>query len=87
MKVLLALAVGYLLGTKTGGAELERLEQAVKSLYDTDELAEVVTATRSHVAHVLRELASVTEGDAPKASSASRSMMAQVRQLIGPDRP
>lgn len=86
MKVVLALVVGYLIGTKTGGEELERLGTAVKSLYDTDELAEVVTATRSQVAHVLRELASLTEGTAPKASSSSRSMMAQVRQLIGPDR-
>jgi hypothetical protein len=85
MNVLLALAVGYLIGARTGGEDLNRLGRSLLALYETDEFAEVMAAGRSQVAHTLRELASVIDGERP-AADASGDLVARVRHLVGPDR-
>ena len=59
--VFLALMVGYVIGAKTGGKELEELGRSVNALFGTDEFADVVSSARSQVGSTLRELASVVD--------------------------
>ena len=83
MGVFMAMAVGYLLGAKTGGEDLDKLGRSVKALCQTDEFSEVVSATRTQVATTLRELASIVDGEQPLPDSAD--LVAQVRRLVGDD--
>jgi hypothetical protein len=81
MNVLVALAVGYVVGAKTGGKELDRLGQSVKALCETDEFAEVVLAARAHIAGTLRDLASMADGRRPAPETGD--LVARVRRLVG----
>ena len=49
MNVLVALAVGYLIGAKTGGKDLDQLGRSLKALCETDEFADVVAAARAQI--------------------------------------
>ena len=60
-----ALAVGYLVGAKTGGKDLDQLSRSLKALCETDEFADVIAAARAQVGSTLRELASVIAGERP----------------------
>lgn len=82
MAVVAALVVGYVMGAKTRGKELEQLSRSLKALYDTDEFADVVTAARAQVGAGLRELASMIDGHRglPEAGG---DLVARVRTLVG----
>jgi hypothetical protein len=85
MRTLAVLAVGYVIGAKTGSKDLDQLTRSLKALADTDEFADVVSALRSHVGHTLRELASVVDGH-PTGSAAgdeAGDLVDRVRQLVG----
>lgn len=82
--VLLALAVGYVIGAKTGGKELEQLNNSIAALLGTDEFADVVTSARSQVGSSLRELASMVDGEHHFAEVGG-DLVAKVRHLVGPD--
>lgn len=83
MKVFVAMAVGYLLGAKTGGEDLDKLVRSVKVLCQTDEFSDVVSASRAQMAVMLRELASIVAGEQPLPDSTD--LVAQVRRLVGDD--
>jgi hypothetical protein len=82
--VFLALMVGYVIGAKTGGKELEELGRSVNALFGTDEFADVVTSARSQVGSTLRELASMVDGE-HRLTDVSGDLVAKVRNLVGPD--
>jgi hypothetical protein len=82
MNILIALAVGYLIGAKTGGKDLEQLSRSLKALCETDEFADVVVAARSQVAATLRELASMVDGGQP-AAVPTGDLVARVRHMVG----
>jgi hypothetical protein len=65
MGFFVALAVGYVVGARTGSKDLDEVGRALKALSASDEFADVVSAVRSHLGHTLRELAGAIEG-APK---------------------
>jgi hypothetical protein len=62
MGVFVALAVGYVIGARTGSKDLDQVTQALKALSASEEFADVVAAVRSHVSHTLREVAGMIEG-------------------------
>jgi hypothetical protein len=82
MNILIALAVGYLVGAKTGGKDLEQLSRSLKALCETDEFADVVVAARAQVAATLRELASIVDGGQP-VTEPSGDLVARVRHMVG----
>jgi hypothetical protein len=61
MGVLVGLAVGYVIGARTGSKDLDQVTQALKALTASEEFADVVSAVRSHVSHTLREVAGMIE--------------------------
>jgi hypothetical protein len=68
MGVLVGLAVGYLIGAKTGSRDLDQLTQALKNLTQSEEFSEVVAALRGHAEHTLRNLADLVSTDSTGAS-------------------
>jgi hypothetical protein len=84
MNVLMALAVGYVVGAKTGGKDLDRLSRSLKALCETDEFADVVIAARSQLGSTLRELASVVDGEHQR-PEATGDLVAKVRHIVGHD--
>jgi hypothetical protein len=81
MNVFAALAIGYVVGAKAGGKDLDKLGRAVKALCQTEEFAEVVSASRAHVAGTLRELAAMVDGGRPVPETGD--LVARVRRLVG----
>ncbi len=84
MNVLIALAVGYVVGAKSGSRELEQLGRSLRALCETDEFADVVVAARAQVARLLREAAGVLDG-APPEPEPSGDLVTRVRRLVGHD--
>jgi hypothetical protein len=84
VKVILALVVGYVVGAKTGGKELDELRRSVKALGGSDELADVVSAARIQLARALREVAEIVGGARPVPDT-SADLVEQVRHLVGQD--
>ncbi|HWE66647.1 MAG TPA: hypothetical protein VG298_08385 [Acidimicrobiales bacterium] len=82
--VFLALVVGYVIGAKTGGKELEQLGESITALLGTDEFVDVVTSARAQVGSTLRELASMVDGDR-HLSEVGGDLVARVRSLVATD--
>jgi hypothetical protein len=82
MNILIALAVGYLVGARTGGKDLDQLTRSVKALCETDEFADVMVAARAQVAATLRELASIVDGG-QAGTAPSGDLVARVRHMVG----
>jgi hypothetical protein len=83
MGIFFGLVVGYLLGARTGGKDLEQLSESVKALADTDEFADVVTAARAQLGHTLRELASIVDGhDGGSSDDPSLDLVDRVRHIV-----
>jgi hypothetical protein len=85
MGMFVALAVGYVIGARTGSKDLDQLTRSLKALAGTDEFADVVAAVRSHAGHTLRELASVVDGHTPDAPADGDAgdLVDRVKQLVG----
>jgi len=81
MKLLTALAIGYVLGAKAGGEDLDRFGRSVKALCATEEFGDVVSAARSQLASSLRGRATVVEGS-PQLPETT-DLVAHVRRLVG----
>jgi hypothetical protein len=82
VNVITALVVGYVIGAKTGGKDLDRLGQSVKTLCETDEFADVVLAARAHVGSTLREVARAIDGGGTGPEPGG-DLVATVRHLVG----
>ena len=81
VKTLAALAIGYIVGAKSGGKELDRLAKSLQALFETDEFADVVGAARAQVGMGLREIASLIDGQHPAPEGAA-DIVAKVRNLV-----
>ena len=83
MNSFVVLAVGYLIGAKTRGQDLDRFTKALKTLCATDEFADVVSAARSQLGNTLRDLAAIVDGQQTLPDSGD-DIVAKVRHLVGP---
>jgi hypothetical protein len=84
VSVFVALIIGYLFGARTRGRDLEQLGKSLKTLYDTDEFADVVSATRVQFANALRDVAGIIGGEAQLAEGGG-DLVARVTHLVGRD--
>jgi hypothetical protein len=82
--VLVALLVGYVIGAKTGGKELDQLGESITALLGTDEFGDVVTSARAQAGSMLRQLASMVDGD-PHLGEVGGDLVARVKSLVGSD--
>jgi hypothetical protein len=79
--ILAAVAIGYVMGAKTGGDSLNELGRSLNALRQTDEFAEVVSASRSQLAAMLRRTASMVDG-AHGTPDVPGDLVARVRALV-----
>jgi hypothetical protein len=84
VKLIAAMAAGYLLGARAGRRDLDQLTKSLKALCQTDEFADVVTAARLQLGATLRELAAAVEGQSAPLDSA-QDLVATVRRLVEKD--
>ena len=84
MNLFLAAAIGYVIGAKTGGKDLDRFASSLKALVETDEFGDVVAAARSQVGSTLRALAAVVDspGEPPVGTA---DLLATVRHIVSQD--
>ena len=82
MKVLLALAAGYVLGARAGKREFDDLVTALQALRSSEEMNDLVAAFRSHASHTLRELADVLDGNR-ELDLSTDDLVERVRELVG----
>jgi hypothetical protein len=85
--VLMALVVGYVIGAKTGGKELEQLGESITALLGTDEFVDVVASARAQAGSTLRQLASMLDGDrhlSDHLTDRGGDLVAKVRNLVDP---
>ncbi|MGH9046943.1 MAG: hypothetical protein ACRDVW_06475 [Acidimicrobiales bacterium] len=75
---LVALALGYVLGVKSGDRDLDQLSSSLKALYQTEEFSEVVVAARQQVGRGLRELAGMLDHHT---GTGEGDLVAQVKNL------
>jgi hypothetical protein len=84
MGTVVGLAVGYVMGTRTDRDDLDRIYRSVRSLVGTDEFADLVSAVRTHAAHLLHEVASMIEGVDPEpAIEEGTDLVDRVRSIFG----
>ncbi len=82
MKVLIALAVGYVVGARIGSRDLDQLHEALTALRRSEELADVVSAARSHAGHTLRELGTLVDGEGSATGDESTDLVDRVKQMF-----
>ena len=64
MGLILAFAVGYVVGARAGSAGLEEISESLSAVRESPEIKGVISAMRSHGSSTLRDLAErVDEGD------------------------
>jgi hypothetical protein len=78
---LAAIAIGYIVGAKSGAKELDRLSRSLQALFETDEFADVMVAARTQVGTGLRELAGLIDGHHASPDPAG-DIVAKVRNLV-----
>jgi hypothetical protein len=88
MKLLAVLAVGYVLGARTAGDDLDDVWQSLRAIRDSEEFHDLLTSARSHASHTLRELAAMVDRDPLGSDSDSElalthDLVERVRHLAG----
>jgi uncharacterized protein YuzB (UPF0349 family) len=81
MNVVVALAIGYMIGTKTRTQEFDDVRRSLKALYGTDEFADLVAAGRAHLGATLHDLAALVDGQT-LVRETGEDLVAQVRHLV-----
>ena len=85
MGPLVAMAIGYVVGARTGRKGLDDMVQAAKAVVRSEEFADLVAVTRTHLAGAMRELATVVErGVAKDEIEPSADLVERVRSIVGP---
>jgi hypothetical protein len=85
MGLFAALAVGYVIGARTGSKDLDQILGSLRALRETEEFADVVSAVRSHVGHTLRGIASMVEGEQAERAPVREpaDLVERVRSIFG----
>lgn len=81
MEMLLAFAVGFMLGDSGGSRDRSDVLDSFGVIRDSDEVAAVVMVARSQVGRTLREVADMVDGRGREAMSA-QDLVDRVRELV-----
>ena len=80
MKMLLALAAGYVLGASAGSRDFDQVVDSIRAIRDSEEFSDLLAALRSHASYTLRELADMLERVGPEALT-SNDLVERVKHL------
>jgi hypothetical protein len=84
MGVLLAFAVGYVVGAQGGSEGYEEIVTSLKSVRDSEEFKGLVSALRSHASYALTEIAQRLTAEAQQPGPV-QEVLGRVRGLLGQD--
>jgi hypothetical protein len=82
MGLFLAFAIGYVIGARAGSKDLDEVVQSLKAIGRSDELADVVSAVRSHVSHTLHEFATMVDSEGARPGETG-DLVEHVRKMFG----
>ena len=80
MKLLFALAAGYVFGASAGSRDFDQILDSVRAIRDSEEFHDLLAALRSHASHTLRELADMLERAGPESLS-TNDLVERVKQI------
>jgi hypothetical protein len=83
MEMLVAFAVGFVLGGHGGSRDRHDVVDSFGTIRDSEEVAALVMVARSKVGRTLREVAAMVDGSSGEAP-ATPDLVDRVRQLVGP---
>ena len=87
MGVVVALAVGYVIGARAGSKDLDQVVHSLKAVRESEEFADLVSAVRSHLGHTLRELAVMVDRGADEPAGTTMpdggDLVERVRHIFG----
>jgi hypothetical protein len=81
--VLLAFAVGYVVGARAGNEGLDEVKDALKAVLDSEELKALGDALRAHASHVLKELGAKLASDSDDPITVE-DVLGRLRNLVPP---
>jgi hypothetical protein len=82
MGILLAFAVGFVVGGRGGAQDFNDVIQAVRDLSDSEEFHGLLGVLRQHGAHMLRSVADLLEGAAVPVPEEGTGIADRVRLLM-----
>ena len=82
MGIVLAFAVGYLVGANTGKEGYQEVVDALKAVRDSDEFHGLAGAVRSHLGASLRQLADIVEDQQRLEGSSPARLLDRVRTIM-----
>ncbi len=81
MGILLALTVGYVAGAKAGPHGFEEIRSAIQTIRESEEVAALWAALRSHAGFALREFSDLLTNEEEQV--AVGDLVARVRRMAG----
>ncbi len=84
MGILLAFAVGYVVGAQAGNEGYDEVVTSLKSVRDSEEFKGLVSALRSHASYALTEIAQRLTAESQHPGPV-QEVLGRVRGLIGQD--
>ncbi len=82
MGILLAFAVGWVVGARGGRQGFDEVVEAVHAVRESEEFKALLEAAKSHAGHVLNEIAAQLQGDADEPVGVD-DVLARVRSMMG----
>jgi hypothetical protein len=84
MGLLMAFAVGCVVGARAGSEDFSDVVQSVHAIRESEEFRDLVTALRSHASQTLRSLADMVDKPGTDAIS-TQDLVERVTRLVGRD--
>lgn len=84
MGVLMAFAVGYVVGARAGSRDFDDVVAALRSVRDSDEFTDLIAAMRAHLGHTLREIGELLESPGAEVPDVS-DLVDRVKRLARRD--
>ncbi len=82
MGVLLAWALGYVVGARSGVHDFDDVARALKELRESDEARDLWSVVRSHAAHALRSAAEMLEQPEPPGAQMATDLVERVKLMM-----
>jgi hypothetical protein len=61
MGILMAFAVGYVVGARAGSQDFEDVVASLRAVRDSDEFSDLLSALRTHLGHAMHEMGDLLE--------------------------
>lgn len=85
MGVLLAWAMGYVVGARSGVHDFDDVRRALKELRDSDEARDLWSVIRGHIAHALKSAAALMEQAEPPSVEMANDLVERVKLIMRRD--